>query len=452
MSDVTKFTYDRLFQLSILKLMIKNVHFCFKCSRHLQPTYFSDNYLGWFFTVISSHYQKFSRLPDITVLVEEINSKIVKEEAANYHKVLKDIIGANSHNVEYIKDKLTHFIRANQFKVMHYETRELYNDGQAEKAYNSTNKSIADILQVNFDRDDAVTAEDIDKILAYLRNSTVNKVSLGIPVLDEYLIGGIPKQTVSTVMAGYNSYKTTFCINSAVEAAKSGTKVLFIFCEGKEQQIVARFLSKLTRIPYHTLNVQVPDKDQMEKINKAKKFIHENIIIKKMKKVGRNIEHIYEYARDKIQEMPFGLMVVDSAQKLNPRKKYAEKRHNLAEVWDTFELMADELDIAVLASTQLNREGHKLSNREKKIVRSEFVGEAIDIAQTSETIFTLNPWGEDRLVICLDKQRDGKAGILVDCEMNMRCAITHDKNLSIKEVTLGELEDEVVDTTKLQGA
>jgi hypothetical protein len=100
--------------------------------------------------------------------------------------------------------------------------------------------------------------------------------------------------------------------------------------------------------------------------------------------------------------------------------------------------MSAELNIAIVTAAQLNRESHKkLKNGE--IIRSDGVSETIGIAHVSETILTLNRSRNDeenqKMIVCLDKCRDARAGLLIECNTDMRTLTTHD--ISLGFVNLG---------------
>jgi len=437
MSDV-KFPFTKDFQRSILRLMLTEEYFCSKAITYLQDSYFENIYLSWVFSIIKRYYKQWNATPSPVFLKEELN-KIVSEERQNYKSVVMAVANADVENKDYIKIKLTDFIRLNRFKIAHSASANLFNNAQFEKAYRYTQDQINEIRQVDFVKDDIVEVNEIYSILDKVRHINVNKIPIGIPVFDQYLEGGIPKQSVTTIIGGYNSYKTSMLINCAYHAARMGKKVIFIFHEGRREQILSRFLSRITLIPYNKIISSPPTDEEKVAIDKAKEFLSKYIIIKPMRKVGVSVEDVYDYVKFKMKEFPCDMLVCDYGQKLNPRKRYSEKRHNQQEVWDTFDLMSAELDIAVLTAAQFNREGHKQSHN-LKIVRSVNVSECIGIAQVSETIFTINPYKEGQFVLCLDKQRDGRTGKLVLCEMNMSRIITHDPELTQKEVTLEEMD------------
>ena len=98
--------------------------------------------------------------------------------------------------------------------------------------------------------------------------------------------------------------------------------------------------------------------------------------------------------------------------------------------------MSAELDIAVFTLAQFNRDSVISNRKGSKVLRSEGVSEAAAIAHVSETIITLNKSAEDdennRFVACLDKARDARAGLLVECNTNMRCMKMFDPMLGMQ--------------------
>jgi len=434
------FNFGKSFQLSILKLMLSESVFCSKCIKYLKEEYFQDEVLGWFFVNIKNHYNEYKKPPDEITICNDIISRISEDKKSEYITLFKNgICAASSGNNTYIKKCITKFVKANAFKEMHIVQRDFYNNGQLEKACDYTLDKISQINRMDFFEDSAVNVDDIEGLLQYLRERNKTKIPLGIPILDSLIAGGLPKQSVHTVLAGYGVGKTSFLINVAVEAARKGIKTLFTYHEGRTEQIVARFLSKITRIPFNTfltLDIEI----HKEKIERAKKLLKDNILIKPMCQVGITVEDVYEYAKEKQKDFPFDLLISDYGQELDPRQGFREKRHNISKVWTIFDQMASELDIVILTAAQFNREGVKKSKRGMTVVRSDNISECINIAQKSEIILTLNPY-KDGTIICLDKQRDGPTGNLIYCESKMNCIMFYDKTLEQKIITLEEVEN-----------
>lgn len=422
--------------------MFEDEPFFIRCMSYLEGSYFSDSnsgdqYLAWIYEKVRKYYDKYNERPTFQYLGQQIKG-LKEDKQDTYLNVLIKIKETEVTDRQFLKDELTVFIRNCEFKKMHVKAAELFNNQLFDKAFTITEEYMEKINSIQFSEDDYVKSSEIDSILVAARESHNTE----IPIMgqsfkfDEYRewSGKISKQAVTTIIAGFNIGKTSFSINCAYHAAMAGNKTLFIFHEGRKSQIVLRFLSRISGIPFNTIKagLYLKEPDEIRKIEKAKAFIDEYIRIKEMRHVGATVEDVYRYCKNMKRSWNFDMMVDDYGQVLFPKKKYAEMRHNHAQIWNTFDQMSAELNIAILTCAQLNRDYAKKNKAGDEIVRSLGVSEAIGIAHKSETILTLNKSSKqennDEMIVCLDKARDDQAGMLIKCTTDMRKILTHDSS------------------------
>jgi len=432
-----KFNFDIHFQNGILKQMLQNDVFAVNCIRHLDPSYFENKYQAWLFKKIGMYVEKFKSIPSKHFLIDQLKT-ISEEELVSYRTSLKSILDTELRDVEYLKEELTSFIRNREYKKLHFNCAKLFNDGKFEDAYKLNEEKINEIRNTTFTDDSFVRPEDIDIILSRVSQEAVQKniIPTGIPPIDKQLGGGLYKKTVSTIISAYNVGKTTSAINLGVNAALSGNKVLFVFHEGNKDRLVLKFISRITKIDYNSLIIGRLEESDKAKIEEAKIIIEKYIRIKEMRYVGVTVEDVFAYAKQTKKEWGLDMLIDDYGAILkSTSSKFKEKRHMLGHNWEMFNLMSAELDCAIVTIAQFNRDAVKDNRSGRKWLRSDDVAEAIDIAHHSENILTLNRSSSDSLsdeiVICLDKARDGQAGLLVKCKTDFRTMRIWDVKLGI---------------------
>jgi circadian clock protein KaiC len=72
---------------------------------------------------------------------------------------------------------------------------------------------------------------------------TLRRKKLGIPGLDDMIIGGVPSPCALLVAGEPGTGKTTLCVQSMFAAAKAGEKALYITAISEPQWVVQKFLS-----------------------------------------------------------------------------------------------------------------------------------------------------------------------------------------------------------------
>jgi len=430
-----RLNFDTHFQNGIVKLMLTDQNFSSKCLNHLSPEYFENKYLSWIFSRMRHHNDTYGNPPSGQYIWDQIKN-IKEEEQASYKASFKNIAKTNLQDDAYLRDELTQFIQTREFKKMHQTEAELFNSGKYKEAFDYVSDYILKIKTISFNDSDFIQRKDMDKILVDARESITNHIPTGITAIDKALNGGLPKQSVTTVLGAWNVGKSIVGINLVYYAAMAGKKVLYIFHEGRKSQVVLRFLSRISGISYNNImaGVYLEDPIQVKKIEDAKTFIEEYIRIREMRQVGVSIEDVCAYAKATMDEWHFDELLDDYGQKLITGKKgFKELRHIQGHIWHTFDLLSAELDIAIVTFGQLNRDHVKINRGGGQIVRSEGVSECSAIAMVSETILTINksPHDEEenKLIICLDKCRDSRAGLLVGCNTNFANMRAYDPRL-----------------------
>jgi len=434
-----KLNFDTHFQNGIVKLMLKDQSFALKCLNHLNQDYFENKYLSWIFGRLNHHNDTYGHPASGEFIWDQIKT-IKQEEQESYKACFHNIAATDLQDNAYLRDELTKFIQTREFVKMHSTEAEMFNSGKHEEAFNYVTDQITKIKTISFNDNDFIQGKDIDKILEELKNSRTENIPTGITAIDKELSGGLPKQSVTTVLGAWNVGKSIVGINLAYFAAMAEKKVLYIFHEGRKNQVVARFLSRITGIAYNNIvsGIYNEDPNQRKKIKDAKAFIEKFIRIREMRKVGVSIEDVVAYAKSTMDEWPFDELIDDYGQKLITGKRgFRELRHVQGHIWHTFDLLSAELNIAVVTFGQLNREYVKFNRKGSQIVRSEGVSECAGIAHVSETILTINKSpqdeGDNKLIVCLDKCRDARAGLLIGCNTNFSNMRAYDKVLGFED-------------------
>jgi len=81
------------------------------------------------------------------------------------------------------------------------------------------------------------TAETIEKSFAQ-EGSTLERVSTGIPKLDELLQGGLPKNSITLVSGAPGAGKSILCFHFISEGVKKGEKCLYVTADQEKESVL----------------------------------------------------------------------------------------------------------------------------------------------------------------------------------------------------------------------
>jgi circadian clock protein KaiC len=72
---------------------------------------------------------------------------------------------------------------------------------------------------------------------------SIKRKTLGVPGLDDMIVGGVPSPCALLIAGEPGTGKTTLCVQSMFSAAKNGEKALYITAISEPQWVVQKFLS-----------------------------------------------------------------------------------------------------------------------------------------------------------------------------------------------------------------
>ena len=428
--------------------MLKDFQFLGRCSLYLKPSYFVSQELSWLFSKISAHYLEYQKIPEIATLDYEI-SKFDVVERILYETCIKDVLNCLYSDTDYLRKELTGFIRRAIFSETYIQTTNLYNQERHESAYELTREKIGELYGVNFEKDDILDFTNFDEFLLRAKNISKRRVPTGIPTFDKAMFGGLPRQTFTTILGVSNVGKTSFFINLAYHIIWAGYKVLYIYHEGNDDQVYGRFFSRFSKIPYEKLfdpNYKFEDKDEVYRKDYALKLLKENLHAKKMKKFRTPVEEVIDYCSIKKQEFDFDVVIDDYGQKLSLKSKYQEKRFVHQEIYQGLKSISDSLDVVSITAAQGNRDAMKRTRKNNDILRMTDISECFGIVQDADQVITISKsiqdTRDDKIVFCLDKQRDTKANLAVRYQCDWSYYNMFGPELAYEEIEVEQGEEQ----------
>ena len=170
------------------------------------------------------------------------------------------------------------------------------------------------------------------------------------------LLSGFQKQDLIILAARPSMGKTTLALDIARMAAVENDKSVLIFSlEMSSQQLVDRMLSAQSRV--NAWNLRTGNlsgdrdfqllRDSLDKLSKAKMFIDDM--------AGNSIVRMKSLARRIKAEKGLDFIVVDYLQLMSTSKNYDSMVNQVTEISRSLKALAKELDVPVLALSQLSR-------------------------------------------------------------------------------------------------
>lgn len=321
------------------------------------------------------------------------------------------------HNVEYyvkiVKDKsvlqaLIH--SSSRIMTMCYE-----NDLDSDEILGQAEAAIFGILNAKIKTSavhvSEVLQENIEAIEAqYNQGGFVNGIPSGFKDLDNLTTGFKPQELI--IIAGRPGMgKTAFALNIGCHIAGEGIPVLIFSLEMSRQQLGIRLLCSEAKVDSNTLRKGFLIHKELErlfytkdKLERIPFFIDDTrtITVLEMRAKARRIKI----------EHGLGLVIVDYLQLMQGSRDAERRDLAVAEISRGLRALAQELNVPVIALSQLNREPMR---REDKRPRLSDLRESGSIEQDADVVTFVhreNTLGEERqhdsvAEIILAKQRNG---------------------------------------------
>ena len=347
------------------------------------------------FEVIKSLYQDKKPVDVGTVTSEIINrGLLLAVGGVEYLNSVIEIVATGANVGYYIDIVLEKFTLR---RMIETATEIITNANQADvkvsEAVEKAEKSILSISKLRKTSEFRTVQEVLDKAQTDLETLAQNKgrvtgLTTGLVDLDNLTNGFSPTQLV-IIAARPAVGKTAFALNIACSAAKSTKKNIAVFSlEMPAEQLVMRMISSLGQVDNKKLQTGRLENEDWRRINEGisqladtNVFFHDagGITASEIKAKCRRLS---------TQGEGLGLVIIDYLQLIDSSSKYSGSRQQeVSEISRSLKTMALELEVPVIALSQLSRNVEK--REDKKPVLSD-LRESGAIEQDADIVAALH--------------------------------------------------------------
>lgn len=273
----------------------------------------------------------------------------------------------------------------------------------------------ADLSLPKFDE----TPEDMNSIveetinhLDGIASGTIKPIPYGMRDLDA-IMGGLWQSEFTIIAAGPATGKTAFALDISANAAKQGFKVELFSREMNRIQIATRLLCNTRLIKAEdTKRPKYLFEQEGQALVQATRLVSKLPIT--IDQTSTTIQQIRNKCERKKEKGQLDLIVIDYLQLLKSSDKHESRRLEIEHISRELKLMSMNLNIPVVALSQLSREGQKNHKRPQLFD----LRETGAIEQDADNvIFLYNPKPDEtisdsivELEVIIAKQRNGRTG------------------------------------------
>lgn len=198
-------------------------------------------------------------------------------------------------------------------------------------------------------------AQITPRVMTRIENTSLYGKPYGLPTgftdIDRRL-SGLSKKDLIIIAARPAMGKTVFAVDIALNVAGQGVPVLMFSLEMSKEQIVTRAISRCSNVSGGSIREGSLNEMTWPRVNTARKFL-DALPMTIIDDPGLSINEIRSYAKTQHMRNRLGLIVVDYMQ-LSKAKAQSRERE-VSEISAGLKGIAKELDLPVIALSQLNR-------------------------------------------------------------------------------------------------
>ena len=314
------------------------------------------------------HYQNMNI--DYSLIIERLKTKDkASEEIVEYILELTDVVTSTvnfDHKISTLKD--------------YSSKRKLYDIGKwiieseisGISSDNIKNKIESELeeLSVTSNIESSDIKENVDEWYSNLMDPTpAGSMIFGMRKLDEHII--LKPKNLGIIAARPSLGKSAYALYLAVNFAKQNKRVFFASLEMSWGEVLNRVAARFARVKYGNIESKSLSKEDTEKITEAVDDL-KKLPIEIYDKGQMNVDHLYNFAKKKKKENDIDVVVVDYIQLLESGQNKKSENENVSYISRKLKLIAQELDVPVIALSQLSRAseqnvGGKKSVREPQL-------------------------------------------------------------------------------------
>ncbi|MEW5910040.1 MAG: replicative DNA helicase, partial [Thermodesulfobacteriota bacterium] len=324
----------------------------------------------------------------------------------------------------------------------HAIVKRCYEDrGPAEEIVDFAESAVFEVTEKRYRQSFYTISELIDKSIDALEERQGNKalftgVPTGFSQFDEKT-SGLQKSDLIIIAARPSMGKTAFALNIARNAAvESGVSCAVFSLEMSKEQLAMRLLCAESRVDSHRMRSGFMNQEDWIKFTNAAGTL-EKASIYIDDTPGISALEIRAKARKLKMEVNLGLIIIDYIQLMRSHHTAERRDLEISEISRSLKALAKELDLPVIAISQLNR---KLEDRADKRPQLADLRESGALEQDADLVAFIyrdevynkdenNPQ-KGKAEILLAKQRNGPTGII---PLTFLSAYTRFENAAVVE-------------------
>jgi replicative DNA helicase len=340
--------YGAGFQIKVLSSLLKHKEFLQTINDVISPEMFDNPSSQWIVSQILKCYYKYHSTPSLDYLqieVKKIDNEVLKVSVVDQ---IKEAYKASNEDQEYVEQEFSNFCRNQQLKKALLTSVDLLGKGQ----YEDIRILVDQALKAGQDKN---LGHEYDKdVETRYREEYRAAVATPWNHVNELLMGGLGAGDLGIIFGNPGGGKSWMLVNLGAEAVRQGKNVAHYTLELSADYTAKRYDSLFTGIDFQDLSKNRPA------IEDAVSKLGGRLIVKEFP-MGKTTPQSIENHIQKCKDLDFipDVVIIDYVDLLSSRRKSADRKEEIDDVYTLIKGMARELKMPVWTVSQVNRAGAK---------------------------------------------------------------------------------------------
>jgi replicative DNA helicase len=340
--------YGPHFQIKAISSLLTHKEFLVSIHDVLSDEYFDNQAHKWIIKEILRYYDKYHTTPSMDILkveVKKIDNEVLQ---LSVKEQLREAYQASEEDLKYVQEEFTTFCKNQQLKKALLSSVDLLKAGD----FDGIKYLVESALKAGNDKN--VGHEYNKDIETRFREDARTTISTPWSRIDELLQGGLGNGDFGLIFGNPGGGKSWSLVALGGHAVKMGYNVIHYTLELGEAYVGRRYDAFFSQIPVDKI---LQNRDKVEDIIPQ---LPGELIIKEFP-TGRATMSTIESHIAKVEDAgtKADLIIIDYVDLLATRKKTADRKGEIDDIYTSTKGLARQLDIPIWSVSQVNRAGAK---------------------------------------------------------------------------------------------
>jgi len=340
--------YGSHFQIKVLSSLLTHKEFLTNIHDILSEEYFDNQAHKWVIKEILKYYDKYHTTPSMEILKVEVKKIENEVLQLSIKEQLREAYQASEEDLEYVQEEFATFCKNQQLKKALLNSVDLLKAGD----FDGIKFLVESALKSGQDKN--VGHEYNKDVESRYREDHRRTIPTPWDKINELLQGGLGNGDFGLVFGNPGGGKSWSLVALGGFAVRLGYNVIHYTLELGEAYVGRRYDAFFTNIPVDRIT---QERDKVEEIVKE---LPGELIIKEFPTGKATINTVESHIK-KVNDLGIkpDLIIIDYVDLLSTRKRTADRKGEIDDIYTSTKGLARELDIPIWSVSQVNRAGAK---------------------------------------------------------------------------------------------